>query len=85
MTDVPKKLSETARTVLTLATTPRGFLKVVDEKALAFADYRGNRQYHQHRQPRGRSPGLPVLMDYPHRARLKAYAHVEADRPAVGE
>jgi predicted pyridoxine 5'-phosphate oxidase superfamily flavin-nucleotide-binding protein len=24
---------------------PRGFLKVVDEKTLAFADYRGNRQY----------------------------------------
>ena len=60
MTDIPKKLSENARTVLTLATTPRGFLKVVDEKALAFADYRGNRQYHQHRQPRGRSSGLPV-------------------------
>ncbi len=24
---------------------PPGFLKVVDEKTLAFADYRGNRQY----------------------------------------
>ena len=24
---------------------PAGFLKVVDEKTLAFADYRGNRQY----------------------------------------
>ncbi|MBN9247363.1 MAG: pyridoxamine 5'-phosphate oxidase family protein, partial [Hyphomicrobium sp.] len=24
---------------------PRGFLKLVDERTLAFADYRGNRQY----------------------------------------
>ena len=24
---------------------PRGFLKVVDDRTLAFADYRGNRQY----------------------------------------
>ena len=28
---------------------PKGFIKVVDDKTLGFADYRGNRQYITHR------------------------------------
>jgi uncharacterized protein len=39
---------------------PRGFLKVVDEKTLAFARLSRQPPIHPHRQPRGRSPGLPV-------------------------
>ena len=38
----------------------RALLEGGGRETLAFADYRGNCQYHQHRQPRGRPPGLPV-------------------------
>lgn len=38
---------------------PAGFLKLVDERTLAFADYRGNPPVYQHRQSRRQRPGLP--------------------------
>jgi predicted pyridoxine 5'-phosphate oxidase superfamily flavin-nucleotide-binding protein len=57
---------------------PRGFLKVVDEKTLAFADYRGNRQYISVGNLAGDDRAALILMDYAGRARLKIYAHVEA-------
>ena len=56
---------------------PRGFLKVVDERTLAFADYRGNRQYISTGNLAADDRVCLFLMDYPHRARLKIYAHVE--------
>jgi uncharacterized protein len=56
---------------------PRGFLKVVDEKTLAFADYRGNLQYISTGNLSADHRACLFLMDYPHRARLKVYAHVE--------
>ncbi len=56
---------------------PRGFLKVVDDKTLAFADYRGNRQYISVGNLAADSRAALFLMDYPSRARLKIYAHVE--------
>jgi uncharacterized protein len=57
---------------------PRGFLKVVDEKTLAFADYRGNRQYISVGNLAGDDRAALILMDYAGRARLKIYAHVAA-------
>jgi predicted pyridoxine 5'-phosphate oxidase superfamily flavin-nucleotide-binding protein len=56
---------------------PRGFLKVVDEKTLAFADYRGNRQYISVGNLADNNRAALILMDYAGRARLKIYAHVE--------
>jgi predicted pyridoxine 5'-phosphate oxidase superfamily flavin-nucleotide-binding protein len=56
---------------------PRGFLKVVDEQTLAFADYRGNRQYITTGNLAANDRVCLFLMDYPHRARLKIYAHAE--------
>ena len=56
---------------------PRGFLKVVDDKTLAFADYRGNRQYISAGNLAADSRAALLLMDYPTRTRLKIYAHVE--------
>lgn len=56
---------------------PPGFLKVVDEKTLAFADYRGNRQYISVGNLAANDRACLFLMDYPNRARLKIYAHVE--------
>jgi uncharacterized protein len=57
---------------------PPGFLKVIDGKTLAFADYRGNRQYLSVGNLAGDDRAALVLMDYARRARLKIYAHVEA-------
>jgi predicted pyridoxine 5'-phosphate oxidase superfamily flavin-nucleotide-binding protein len=56
---------------------PPGFLKVVDHKTLAFADYRGNRQYISMGNLAANERTCLFLMDYPRRARLKIYAHVE--------
>jgi predicted pyridoxine 5'-phosphate oxidase superfamily flavin-nucleotide-binding protein len=56
---------------------PRGFLKLVDDQTLAFADYRGNRQYISTGNLAADSRACLFLMDYPHRARLKMYAQVE--------
>ncbi|GJE03624.1 pyridoxamine 5'-phosphate oxidase family protein [Methylobacterium isbiliense] len=56
---------------------PPGFLKVVNEKMLAFADYRGNRQYISVGNLAADSRVALILMDYASRVRLKIYAHVE--------
>ena len=56
---------------------PRGFLKLVDERTLAFADYRGNRQYISTGNLAADSRACLFLMDYTRRARLKVYARVE--------
>lgn len=57
---------------------PRGYLKLVDDRTLAFADYRGNRQYISLGNLGASDRACLFLMDYPRRARLKVYAHVEA-------
>ena len=57
---------------------PRGFLKVVDEKTLAFANYRGNRQYISVGNLAADDRAALILMDYAGRARLKIYAHIKA-------
>jgi hypothetical protein len=68
---------------------PRGFLKLVDYRTLAFADYRGNRQYISTGNLAADDRACLFLMDYTRRARLKVYAHVETlgpdDDPALTE
>ncbi|RJG40405.1 pyridoxamine 5'-phosphate oxidase family protein [Mesorhizobium sp. DCY119] len=56
---------------------PRGFLKLIDEKTLAFADYRGNRQYISTGNLAADNRACLILMDYPNRARMKIYARVD--------
>lgn len=56
---------------------PRGFLKVLDEKTLAFADYRGNRQYISVGNLAADDRAALILVDYPTRTRMKLYTHVE--------
>jgi hypothetical protein len=60
---------------------PRGFLKVVDDRTLAFADYRGNRQYISTGNVEANDRACLFLMDYPRRARLKVYVHAETLAP----
>ena len=57
---------------------PKGFLALIDDCTLAFADYRGNRQYISVGNLSANDRACLILMDYPHRARLKIYARVEA-------
>lgn len=56
---------------------PPGFLKVIDETTLAFADFRGNRQYISVGNLDANDRVALILVDYPRRARLKILAHVE--------
>ena len=56
---------------------PQGFLKVVDDCTLGFADYRGNRQYISTGNIAANDKVCLFLMDYARRARLKIYAHAE--------
>ncbi|MFW7269670.1 pyridoxamine 5'-phosphate oxidase family protein [Gluconacetobacter sp. Hr-1-5] len=53
---------------------PAGFLKVIDDRTLAFADYRGNRQYISTGNVAANDRVCLFLMDYPNRTRLKIYA-----------
>ncbi|MET0282744.1 MAG: pyridoxamine 5'-phosphate oxidase family protein [Steroidobacteraceae bacterium] len=62
---------------------PRGFLKLVDDRTLAFADYSGNRQYISLGNLTAQPRAALILMDYAHRARMKIYAHVEILAPAA--
>ena len=54
-----------------------GFLLVVDDQTLAFADYRGNRQYLSVGNLGADGRASLILVDYPARRRLKIFARVE--------
>jgi uncharacterized protein len=56
---------------------PRGFLKVLDQRTLGFADYRGNRQYITTGNVCADGRACLLLMDYAQRARLKIYVRVD--------
>lgn len=60
---------------------PAGFLKLIDAQTLAFADYRGNRQYISTGNLTANDRACLFLMDYTRRARLKIYVHVEILAP----
>lgn len=56
---------------------PPGFLRVLDSRALGFADYRGNTQYISSGNVRHDDRVALFLMDYPNRRRLKIFARAE--------
>jgi len=56
---------------------PAGFLRLLDERTLAFSDYRGNRQYISLGNASVNPRVSLFLMDYPNRRRLKIYARME--------
>ena len=51
----------------------RGFLKAIDRRTLAFADYRGNKQYISTGHFKRNNRAALFLMDYPNRRRLKIW------------
>ena len=68
---------------------PVGFLKVIDDTTLAFADFSGNRQYITLGNVAANDRVALFLMDYPNQRRLKIYARIEArvlgDDPDLAE
>jgi predicted pyridoxine 5'-phosphate oxidase superfamily flavin-nucleotide-binding protein len=56
---------------------PAGFLRMLDDKTLACADFRGNLQYISVGNLAADNRACLILMDYPNRRRLKIYAHTE--------
>ncbi len=66
---------------------PVGFLRVIDDRTLAFADFRGNRQYISLGNLAADDRAALILIDYPNRRRLKIFARIEpkvlADDPEL--
>ena len=64
---------------------PAGFLRVLDDRTLAFADFSGNRQFITTGNLADNPKAQLFLMDYAHRQRLKIWgeARVETDRALV--
>ena len=56
---------------------PKGFLKVIDDRTLAFVDFRGNKQYITTGNLLSDDRVAIILVDYPHQARLKILGRVE--------
>lgn len=52
---------------------PRGFLRVIDEATIGYADFRGNRQYVSTGNLAGDDRISLILMDYPNQRRLKVW------------
>jgi predicted pyridoxine 5'-phosphate oxidase superfamily flavin-nucleotide-binding protein len=64
---------------------PPGLLRVLDERTLAFADYRGNRQYISQGNLVDNPKAFLFLIDYAHRQRIKIWgeARVVEDDPQL--
>lgn len=55
---------------------PPGFLQVLDARTVAFADFRGNRQYVSVGNLARNDRVSLILVDYPNRQRLKILGHI---------
>jgi predicted pyridoxine 5'-phosphate oxidase superfamily flavin-nucleotide-binding protein len=60
---------------------PPGFLRVLDDQRLGFADFRGNRQYITTGNLRGDDRVSLFLMDYARRRRLKVFGRAKVVQP----
>ena len=82
-------VSETGWPYVQFRGGPSGFLKVVDAKTMAFADFRGNVQYLSVGNINADGRIALILMDYPNQRRLKIWGRArvvhEADDPALLE
>ena len=55
---------------------PKGFLKVIDDRTLALADFRGNKQYISTGNLLSDDRVAMIMVDYPQQTRLKILGHV---------
>ncbi len=56
---------------------PKGFLKIMDNTTIGYADFRGNRQYISVGNINSSQKAALILMDYPSQSRLKIWAESE--------
>jgi len=56
---------------------PKGFLKVIDDRTIAFADFRGNKQYITTGNLGSDDRVALIMVDYPRQARLKILGRAE--------
>jgi predicted pyridoxine 5'-phosphate oxidase superfamily flavin-nucleotide-binding protein len=78
-------VSETGWPYVQFRGGPKGFLKVLDEKTIGYADFRGNVQYISAGNIDADGRVALILMDYPNRRRLKIWGRarlVHADEDA---
>jgi predicted pyridoxine 5'-phosphate oxidase superfamily flavin-nucleotide-binding protein len=78
-------VSETGWPYLQHRGGPRGFLKVLDDKTLAFADYAGNRQLISVGNLAGNDRVALILVDYAHRTRLKLLGRLKVQELGAGD
>ena len=65
---------------------PPGFIKVIDDETIGFADFRGNRQYVTTGNLAENDKAILFLMDYAHRRRIKVWGRARmVEDPAVIE
>jgi hypothetical protein len=63
---------------------PAGFVKVLDPTTIAFADFRGNKQYVTAGNIATDNRVAMILMDYPSQSRLKILGRAELIEPDKG-
>ena len=56
---------------------PKGFLKVIDQQTLGYADFKGNMQYISTGNIQANQKTALILLHYPTRTRLKIWAETE--------
>jgi predicted pyridoxine 5'-phosphate oxidase superfamily flavin-nucleotide-binding protein len=56
---------------------PKGFLEVIDDSSIAFADFRGNKQYISTGNLATDARVALIVVDYPRQARLKILGNVQ--------
>jgi predicted pyridoxine 5'-phosphate oxidase superfamily flavin-nucleotide-binding protein len=56
---------------------PKGFLRAIDESTIAFADFRGNKQYISTGNLTKDNRVALIMVDYPGQTRLKVLGHAE--------
>ncbi len=80
-------VSETGQPYVQFRGGPKGFLKVLDAKTLAYADFRGNLQYISMGNLDRNDRAALILLDYARQQRLKIFARTEIveanDNPAL--
>ena len=68
---------------------PVGMLKVISDNQIAYADFRGNKQYLSVGNIQSNNKVSIIIMDYPRKARLKIWARAEivteSDNPVLIE
>lgn len=80
-------VSETGWPYVQFRGGPAGFLRVLDETRIGYADYRGNRQYLSTGNLGSNDRIALILMDYPNRRRLKIWGRATlldaGERPEI--